>query len=41
MSDHEGVLMMQRFVLAGTLGLAMARKAAADPRTAARLPMTP
>jgi hypothetical protein len=29
MSDHEGVLMMQRFVLAGTLGLAVARKAAA------------
>jgi hypothetical protein len=29
MSDHDGVLMMQRMVLAGTLGLAMARKAAA------------
>ncbi len=29
MSDHDGVLMMQRLVLAGTLGLAVARKAAA------------
>ncbi|MBV9092746.1 MAG: hypothetical protein JO132_02540 [Streptosporangiaceae bacterium] len=29
MSDHNGVLMMQRLVLAGTLGMAMARKAAA------------
>ena len=29
MSDHTGVLMMQRMLLAGTLGLAMARKAAA------------
>jgi hypothetical protein len=29
MSDHDGVLMMQRLLLAGTLGLAMARKAAA------------
>jgi hypothetical protein len=29
MNDHNGVLMMQRLVLAGTLGLAMARKAAA------------
>ena len=29
MSDHNGVLMMQRVLLAGTLGLAMARKAAA------------
>jgi hypothetical protein len=27
--DHNGVLMMQRVLLAGTLGLAMARKAAA------------
>ena len=36
MTDHNGVLMMQRALLAGTLGLAMARKAAAilegDPR---------
>jgi hypothetical protein len=29
MNDHNGVLMMQRALLAGTLGLAMARKAAA------------
>ena len=29
MTDHNGVLMMQRVLLAGTLGLAMARKAAA------------
>ena len=29
MTDHNGVLMMQRALLAGTLGLAMARKAAA------------
>src|SRR5438874_13320509 len=28
MTDHNGVLMMQRALLAGTLGLAMARKAA-------------
>jgi hypothetical protein len=28
MQDHNGVLMMQRALLAGTLGLAMARKAA-------------
>ncbi len=28
MKDHNGVLMMQRALLAGTLGLAMARKAA-------------
>ena len=38
MTDHNGVLMMQRALLAGTLGLAMARKAAAflegEPRTA-------
>jgi hypothetical protein len=37
MSDHDGVLMMQRVMLAGTLGLTMARKAAAileaDPGT--------
>src|SRR5260370_36162033 len=29
MKDHNGVLMMQRALLAGTLGLTMARKAAA------------
>jgi hypothetical protein len=29
MTDHDGVLMMQRALLAGTLGLAMARQAAA------------
>ena len=29
MTDHNGVLMMQRLLLAGTLGLSMARKAAA------------
>jgi hypothetical protein len=29
MTDHDGVLVMQRLLLAGTLGLAMARKAAA------------
>ncbi|MDQ2810567.1 MAG: hypothetical protein M3Z75_01465 [Actinomycetota bacterium] len=29
MSDHNGVLMMQRVLLAGTLGLTMAQKAAA------------
>ncbi len=29
MKDHNGVLMMQRMLLAGTLGMAMARKAAA------------
>ena len=38
MTDHNGVLMMQRALLAGALGLAMARKAAAilegDPRSA-------
>jgi hypothetical protein len=40
MTDHNGVLMMQRVLLAGTLGLAMARKAAAilegEPGGAAR-----
>ncbi len=39
MKDHNGVLMMQRALLAGTLGMAMARKAAAilegDPGYAA------
>ena len=29
MTDHNGVLMMQRVLLAGTLGMAMAQKAAA------------
>jgi hypothetical protein len=29
MTDHNGVLMMQRVLLAGTLGLSMAQKAAA------------
>ncbi len=29
MTDHNGVLMMQRALLAGTLGMAMAQKAAA------------
>ena len=29
MKDHNGVLMMQRVLLAGNLGMAMARKAAA------------
>ena len=29
MKDHNGVLMMQRVLLAGTLGMAMAQKAAA------------
>jgi hypothetical protein len=29
MSDHNGVLMMQRLLLAGTLGLSLAQKAAA------------
>ncbi len=29
MTNHTGVLMMQRLLLAGTLGLAVARKAAA------------
>jgi hypothetical protein len=37
MTDHNGVLMMQRVLLAGTLGLAMAQKAAAileqDPQS--------
>ena len=38
MSDHNGVLMMQRLLLAGALGLTLARKAAAildgEPATA-------
>jgi hypothetical protein len=41
MTDHNGVLMMQRVLLAGTLGLAMAQKAAAilegEPNTGAPL----
>ncbi|GEM_PF-810992 len=45
MKDHNGVLMMQRALLAGTLGLAMARKAAAilegQPGHAAPLPPVP
>ena len=44
MTDHNGVLMMQRALLAGTLGLAMARKAAAilegDPRGGPEDPRT-
>ena len=38
MTDHNGVLMMQRVLLAGTLGLAMARKAAAILEGAPRGP---
>jgi hypothetical protein len=42
MKDHNGVLMMQRVLLAGTLGLAMAQKAAAilegEPSHAAPVP---
>jgi hypothetical protein len=38
MTDHNGVLMMQRVLLAGTLGLTMAQKAAAilegEPKSA-------
>jgi hypothetical protein len=45
MTDHNGVLMMQRALLAGTLGLAMARKAAAilegEPAQAAPLLLVP
>jgi hypothetical protein len=45
MTDHNGVLMMQRALLAGTLGLAMARKAAAilegEPNQAAPAPPVP
>jgi hypothetical protein len=43
MKDHNGVLMMQRALLAGTLGLAMAQKAAAilegDPEQKAQFPV--
>jgi len=44
MTDHNGVLVMQRLLLAGTLGLAVARRAAAildgepDQGLAAQLP---
>ena len=43
MSDHDGVLMMQRLLLAGTLGLAVARKAAAilDGEPASADPLMP
>jgi hypothetical protein len=45
MTDHNGVLMMQRVLLAGTLGLAMARKAAAilegEPSDATPAAMAP
>ena len=43
MTDHNGVLMMQRLLLAGTLGLTVARKAAAilDGEPAAADPPLP
>ena len=45
MKDHNGVLMMQRVLLAGTLGMAMARKAAAilegEPSHEAPSPLVP
>jgi len=45
MVDHNGVLTMQRLLLAGTLGLSMARKAAAilegDPHSVASQPQAP
>jgi hypothetical protein len=43
MSDHDGVLVMQRLLLAGTLGLAVARKAAAilDGSPASADPLMP
>jgi hypothetical protein len=45
MVDHNGVLTMQRLLLAGALGLSMARKAAAilegDPDSGASLPQVP
>jgi hypothetical protein len=43
MSDHNGVLMMQRLLLAGTLGLAVARRAAAilDGEPASADPLMP
>jgi hypothetical protein len=41
MNDHNGVLVMQRLLLAGSLGLAMARKAAAilEDEPASGLPL--
>jgi hypothetical protein len=43
MTDHNGVLMMQRLLLAGTLGLSVARRAAAildgEPVSADSLPV--
>ncbi len=43
MTNHNGVLMMQRLLLAGTLGLAMAQKAAAilDGEPASADPLMP
>ena len=45
MVDHNGVLTMQRLLLAGALGLSMARKAAAiledDPDSGASSPQVP
>jgi len=43
MTDHNGVLMMQRLLLAGTLGLTVARKAAAilDGETSSGDPLAP
>jgi hypothetical protein len=43
MTNHNGVLMMQRLLLAGTLGLAMARKAAGilDGEPASEDPLAP
>jgi hypothetical protein len=43
MTDHNGVLMMQRLLLAGTLGLTVARKAAAilDGESASADPLAP
>jgi hypothetical protein len=45
MKDHNGVLMMQRMLLAGTLGMAMATKAAAilegEPSHEAPSPLVP
>ena len=43
MTDHNGVLMMQRVLLAGTLGLTMAQKAAAilDGEPASADPLMP
>jgi hypothetical protein len=43
MTDHNGVLMMQRLLLAGTLGLAVAQKAAAilDGEAATQEPLPP